>query len=304
VEGKVDIRALLTSYDVSPVPVQYLNVDHPSHSTGVIVQDEKQLSRGWKLDLGLRFDVFANGYSADGHDFLSPRGALLYQRSEWTLKFLYGRSFRDPSNYQLFFSDGIAVEANPNARPETAQTVEIDAERKLGKRMNLQVSAYGYRLRDFLEGVELPNGLIQYQNDDRIRAEGVEIEINGRPASWIEATTSYALQWSRDDTFLENSPKHLAKLRFAMPLGRKFDLSSGMQYQSSRGTLAGNTLPPMYLADFTLTSKHLLRDFDIRAGLRNAFNKRYSDPVELTGADTVPQPGRSFFVELTAHRPN
>ena len=32
---------------------------------------------------------------------------------------------------------------------------------------------------------------------------------------------------------------HLAKLRFAVPLGRKFDLSSGMQYESSRGTLAG-----------------------------------------------------------------
>ena len=37
-------------------------------------------------------------------------------------------------------------------------------ERKLGKRMNLQASAYGYRLHDALEGVYLPDGLLQYQN--------------------------------------------------------------------------------------------------------------------------------------------
>ena len=304
VEGKIDIRALMTDYVVSPVPAQYLNVDHPNRSEGVIVQDEKKLSRGWKLDLGLRFDISSYGISAYGHHFFSPRAALLYQRSEWTVKFLYGRSFRDPSAYQLFFGDGVSAVGNPNARPETANTVEIDVERTLGKRMNLQASTYGYRLRDFLVAVPLPDGLIQYQNDDRIEAEGVELEVNGRPANWLEATASYALQWTRDDTFLENSPQHLAKLRFAMPLGRRFDLSSGMQYQSSRLTLAGDTLPPVYLADFTLTSKHLLRDFDVRLGLRNAFNRSYSDPVDLNPAvDTVPQPGRSFFVEMIAHRP-
>jgi outer membrane receptor for ferrienterochelin and colicins len=301
-EGKIDIRDRMTDYDVSPVPVSYLNVDHPNRSAGAILQAEKNLSRGWKLDLGLRFDISSYGLSAYGHHFFSPRAALLYQRSEWSVKFLYGRSFRNPSVYQLFYSDGLAVLANPEARPETANTVEVDLDRRLGKRMNLQASAYGYRLYNFLEGVELPNGLIQYQNDDRIQAEGVEVEINGRPANRLEATASYALQWTRDDTFLENSPQHLAKLHFAIPLGKKFDLSSGMQYQSSRGTLAGNTLPPVYLADFTLSSKHLLRNFDFRLGLRNAFNRSYSDPVELSGVDTVPQPGRSFFVELIAHR--
>jgi outer membrane receptor protein involved in Fe transport len=76
-----------------------------------------------------------------------------------------------------------------------------------------------------------------------------------------------------------------------------------MQYESSRITVAGNTLTSVYLADFTLTSKRLLPDFDFRLGLRNAFNRRYSDPVDLTpGVDTVPKPGRSFFVELIAHR--
>jgi outer membrane receptor for ferrienterochelin and colicins len=297
-EGDLDIRNFLTDYDVSPVPVEYLKTSHPDRTLALFVQDEKKLSKRWTLDVGLRMDK-----SAYRPDFTSPRVALIYQPAPWTYKFLYGRSFRDPSTFQLFYDDGIADAANPSLRPEWADTVEIDVERKLGKRMNLQTSAYGYELHNFMVGVYLPNGLLQYQNSALIRAAGLEIEINGRPADWLEATASYAVQRARDDSALENSPQHLAKLRFAVPLGRKFDLSSGMQYQSSRWTLAGNSLQPVYLADFTLASKHLLRDLDVRLGIRNAFNLHYSDPIALNPAvDSMAQPGRTFFVELIAHQ--
>ena len=297
-EAKLDIRALLTELDVSPVPIQFLRVNRPDRSLGLVFQDEKKLSKRWKLDLGLRYDM-----SAYGRNFVSPRAALIYQPSQWALKFLYGRSFRNPSDFQLFYGDGLAVMANPSARAETANTVEVDLERKLGKRMNVLASAYGYRLDNFLEGIYLPNGLIQYQNGQPIKADGIELEINGRPTNWLEATVSYAEQRSHDNTILENSPEHLAKLRFAVPLGRKFDLSSGMQYESQRFTLTSNWVKPVYLADFTLTSKHLLRNFDVHLGLRNAFNLKYADPVALTSqVDSIPQPGRSFFVELIAHR--
>jgi outer membrane receptor protein involved in Fe transport len=297
-EGDIDIRSFLTDYDVSPVHVEYLKTSHPDRSLALFIQDEKRLSKRWTLDLGGRFDK--SYYHAD---FVSPRAALIYQGSEWTYKFLYGRSFRNPSAFQLFYGDGIADAANPGLHPEWADTVEVDAERKLGKRMNLQASAYGYELHDFLLGVYLPDGLLQYQNSALIRAKGLELEINGRPTNWLETTVSYAVEQARDDSSLENSPRHLAKLRFAVPLGRKFDLSSSMQYESSRWTLAGNSLKPVYLADFTLTSKHLLPDMDVRLGIRNAFNLSYSDPIALNPAvDSMPQPGRSFFVELIAHR--
>jgi outer membrane receptor protein involved in Fe transport len=298
VESNIDLRAHLTDFDVTPVPAVYLDTSHPDRSVALIFQDEKKLSKRWKLDLGLRVDR-----SDYRRDFASPRAALIYQRSPWTYKFLYGRSFRDPSAFQLFYGDGIADAANPRLRSEWADTLEFDAERRLGKRMNFQASAYGYRLHDFLVGVYTPAGLLQYQNIGAIRAEGIELEVNGRPASWLEATASYALQQTRDDTLLENSPEHLVKLRFAVALGRKFDLSSSMQYESSLFTLASNWLRPLYLADFTVTSKHLLPNFDFRLGIRNAFNRNYSDPIALNPmVDTMQQPGRSVFVELITHR--
>jgi outer membrane receptor protein involved in Fe transport len=297
VEGIVDIRNLQENYDISPMRIQYLHSSNPDQTLALILQDEKKLGKGWKLDLGLRIDK-----SHYRQDHVSPRAALIYQHSEWTYKFLYGRSFRNPSEFQLFYNDGLTGVANPNARPEAADTVEVDIERKLGKRMNVLTSAYGYRLRDFLEGVYLSNGLLQYQNNGNIQAEGLELEFNGRPWNWLEATASYAVQKSHDSAPLENSPEHLAKLRFAVPLGRKLDLSSGMQYESSRETLAANRVTPAYLADFTLTSKHLLSNFDVRLGIRNAFNRNYSDPIALYPiVDSMPQPGRTFFVELITH---
>jgi outer membrane receptor protein involved in Fe transport len=58
----------------------------------------------------------------------------------------------------------------------------------------------------------------------------------------------------------------------------------------------------VYLADFTITSKKLLPNFDVQFGIRNAFNWNYSDPIALNGVvDAMLQPGRSVFVELIAH---
>jgi iron complex outermembrane receptor protein len=267
----------------------------------LFLQDERRLSRHWTLDLGVRFDG-----SAYRRDFVSPRAALIYQPSiNWTYKFLYGRSFRNPTAFDLFYDDGVVGVANPNARPEKVDTVEVDVERRIGKRMNLVSAAYGYRLRDFLVSVYTPGGVAQTQNAGRIHAEGVGLELQFRPAGWLETTASYSLQtadYDPSDQTLPNSPTHLAKLHFAVPLGRKFDFSSGMQYFSSRQTLTDAMLRPVYLADFTLTSKRLLANFDVRAGLRNAFNRNYSDPVALNpSVDSMQQTGRTFFVELMVH---
>lgn len=239
------------------------------------------------------------------HDFFSPRAALIYQPAKpWTFKFLYGRSFRNPSLFELYYGDGLSAVANPALRPETADTVEIDAERKLGKHWNVLAALYGYRLSSFIEGVPVNSGFIEYQNERALHSEGAEIETGGKIASWLETTASYALQRTKDlgdGGWLENSPEHLAKLRFALPVWRKFELSSGMQYTSNRTTLANHRVGGYYLADFTLTSRNWLRNFDFCLGVRNAFNSSYYDPVALI-VDTMQQPGRSIFVELIPHR--
>ncbi len=300
-EAKFDLRNRQSEFDVSPEPLQIMNVDRRDRSFALFAQDERKLSDRWKVNLGIRFD-----FSSYRSSFLSPRAALIYQpTSVWTYKILYGRGFRNPSAFELFFDDGRSGAPNPNARHEGADTLEVDIERRIGRRLNLVAAAYGYKLHQFLLGVYNDAGLLQYLNIGKIRATGLEIEINGRPAAWLSVSASYAIQNSYDydaDGVLENSPNHLAKLRFAVPLGNKFDLSSGMQYYSSRRSFAGVFTTPVYLADFTITSKRLLPNIDVQFGLRNTFNRQYSDPMALNPlVDTMRQPGRSLFVELITH---
>ena len=300
-QSEIDLRAYQGSKDVQPVPMVFINIDKRDKTLAFFVQDEKRLSPHWSLDLGARYDL-----STYRKNFVSPRAALIYQPSEqWSYKFLFGRGFRNPSTFQLFYGDGFTSAANPDLHPESTNTIEIDVERKLGRRMNLVAAGYSYWLNNFIEAAYTSEGLIQSQNLGKVHASGVEIEINGRPFNWLETTASYAFQKSTDydaDGVLENSPDHLAKLRFAIPLGRKFGASSSMQYYNSRRTLGGAWVTPVYLADFTVTSKNLLPYFDIRLGIRNAFNRNYSDPIALTPlVDTLRQSGRTVFVELIAH---
>jgi len=298
-ETEIDLRTFQGAQDVSPVPIVFVDIHHGDKMYGLFVQDERRLSPHLTLDLGVRLDG-----SAYRRSFVSPRAALIYQPSiNWTYKFLYGRSFRNPTAFDLFYDDGVVGLANPNLMPEKVDTVEFDLERRIGKHLNLVTSAYGYKLRDFLVSVYTPSGVAQTQNSGTIHAKGFEAELQARPAGWLEATASYALQFADTDfADLPNSPQHLAKLHFAVPLGRKFSLSSGMQYIGSRDTLAATPLKPVYLADFTVSSRHLLSNFDVRAGLRNAFNRNYSDPVALNPrVDAMQQPGRTLFVELIVH---
>ena len=298
-EAQVDVRTFQGSQDVSPVPLDLVSIHRGDKMYAVFLQDERRLSSRWTLDLGLRLDG-----SAYRQSFISPRAALIYQPSiNWTYKFLYGRSFRNPSVFDLFFEDGLTAVANPNARPERVDTAEVDVEHRIGKRLNLVTAAYGYELHDFLVNVFTASGLGQTQNAGIIHAKGFEMELQARPATWLDATASFSIQAADTDTAnLPNSPQHLAKLHFAVPLGHKFDLSSGMQYYSSRETLAGASVKPVYLADFTISSHRLLPNFDVRSGLRNAFNWNYSDPIALNPAvDSMQQPGRTFFVELIVH---
>ena len=243
--------------------------------------------------------------SAYRRSFVSPRAALIYQPSiNWTYKFLYGRSFRNPTAFSIS-STRTESWAWPirTRRPEKVDTIEVDVERKIGKRLNLVTAAYGYRLAISWRACIPPRGLAQTQNTGQIHAKGFEIELQARPrGGWKRRAATRIQAADTDAANLPNSPHHLAKLHFAVPLGRKFDVSSGMQYFSSRETLAGASLKPVFLADFTVSSTKLLPNFDVRAGLRNAFNRNYSDPVALnSGVDSMQQPGRTFFVELIVH---
>jgi outer membrane receptor protein involved in Fe transport len=305
-DGRFDLRALQqTIYDKED-DGRSLLIDKRDKSLGVFVQDEWDLTRAWKLDLGARLD-----HSAYRHTFVSPRAALIYQPStRVSYKFLYGRAFRNPTAFELFYTDPItATLANPTARPESESTYEFVVERKLTRRLNAVLSAYRYDVSNLLVGEYTAGGEFQYRNAGRDHSLGLEMELNGHPVRWLDMVASLAVQRAvnADHNYpLANSPGQIGKLRLSVPLfTRRLSLASGTQYLASRQTLDGVTLPSLFLTDLTVNTAHVTANFDFQAGVRNLAGNKYADPMALYDAvDTLPVPGRSLFIALTWHSAN
>src|SRR5262249_27710017 len=154
-----------------------------------------------------------------------PRAALIYQPSNRnTFKFLFGRAFRNPSAYEMFFDDGgVSAVRNPGLRPEKANTYEVAYEREWKRRWKTSLSVYRYDLNDVISGTYAPGGLLQYVNTDQVAASGVEGEITGQLFSTIDLLSSFSIQRavSEDRQVLPNSPGQLGKLRLSVPIARR-----------------------------------------------------------------------------------
>lgn len=301
-DGSFEFRNLQHNFLLLPDPGDLLLINKPNRQAAVFVQEELKLARRWKAYLGLRFDASRN-FASD----VSPRLALVYEHSPATTwKFVYGRPFRNASVYEQYFQDGLSLLAAPRLRPETAQTFEVSLERRLKPEWRLILTGYQYRLDDLIQ-VVYPDGGPPgwYENSLRDRAAGGEAELNGNLWKGIEGSASFAFQ--RDSVLtpahdtLPNSPHNLDKVRVGVPMLRgKVFASGALSYMSSRETIAGTLLGSVVLSDFTVTTRHLHPDFDIQAGVRNAFDAGYSVPINLA-VDRMQENGRSVFVKLLWH---
>lgn len=295
-----DLRNLQQTYDVAPEYRSYLDVSARDAWYGLFAQQEWNLSKTWTAYLGVRFDDSKNHRA-----FASPRVALVYRPTPATaLKFLYGRAFRNPSTFEMFYDDdGVSYLRNLSLRPEKAHTFEVSVERKLGPRVELAASAYQYRLAGLIEGTTTESGLFQYQNISRARANGVELEFRSRPAQWLEASASLSVQRARNQTLgqtLVNSPGQIAHFHAAVPLANnRLTLSPALRYVGSRVAAYRGRVPGMFLADATAATHRLHRNFDFVFGVRNLLDRRYSDPLSLEHPTReLPLPGRTAFIKL------
>jgi len=287
-----DVRNIQHDYVLGQEDRPLVHTSQLNRSYGLFAQQEWNVSRNWTIFGGARFDD-----SKDGSPFFSPRVAAIYRPAERSsYKFLYGRAFRDPSTYERYW------EPSPLLEAETIQTIEFVRERNIGQRLNMSTSIYHYRLSGLIEGVPVTEDKLQYRNVRDSRATGIELEVSGRVASWLEAAGGVSVQkasYSRGGE-LPNSPGKLVKARAAMPLLHdRLGLAVACRYGSARRSPYGWETKGAAVADFTATTHRLHRDFDVQFGLRNLLNRKYFDPMsEEHLIEAIPQAGRSVFVKL------
>lgn len=299
-EANWDLRSRLYVYSVSPFYWSDLNADRLNRSGALFAQQEWQLSSRWELYLGGRLDD-SRYYGAS----LTPKVDLIYHPSKTSaIKLLYGRSFRDPTNYEELYNDGFTQVSNPDLRPERMQTFEAIFEKQAGKSWNLSTNVYRYDLNNLITAVLLDDALQQYQNAAAVKSTGVELEAAGKLKWGMKMDASLAMQRSGYGGYGEvavNSPAQVGKFLLEMPLHHdRFTASAALQYMSERRTFAGDDVPPVYLVNVALASRRLTRGVDLQFGIRNLLNRRSWDPVGTNqGVDVVEQQGRCFFGRVT-----
>lgn len=289
----------MKNFDEDPAAV-YNDLKMSSNRKAVYLQDEMLLSEGFILNAGIRYDVF----STVG-ETINPRLALIYApQPETAVKLIYGTAFRAPNTYEMYAS-GYFAKANLNLQPEEITTYEAIIEHQLQSDLRLSASLYRNDIHNLINQViDSADGFAVFQNIGRVRTSGAEAEAEKIWSSQHRLRVSYTWQETIDQVtgqILENSPRHLASLHYAVPL---FDeaLQSGirLQYVGSRKTLADSRVGGYTLTHLNFLTHKLLKGTELSAGIYNLFDHRYADPGRPEHTqDTITQDGRSVRVKLT-----
>jgi len=259
---------------------------------GVFLQDDASVSERVALHLGARYDDYL---SFGGN--VSPRfGLIVSPRPGTALKALLGRSFRAPSIFELHYGNG----ANPDLDPEKIVTGELILEHTTPAGLRFTAGLFRNQISDL---ISLGPGPL-FVNIDGIVSKGIETELERSWKNGVRVNFNYAFQdTTRDDgTRFDNSPHHLAKLRFDLPFfDPKLFLGTEVHYTSRRGTLAGNEVGGFTLLNLTFLRKNLVRGLDLSAGFYNVLNRTYYDPAASMSAtlqDAIEQNGRNVRLKL------
>jgi outer membrane receptor for ferrienterochelin and colicins len=285
------------NYDLEPY---VSNLDHrqDSRTFGLYTQAEVRVTSQVSLNGGLRYD---RHYGSFGRTTNPRIGAIFNPRPGTTFKALYGQAFRGPNAYErTYYSDQALA---PPLGPEKIRTSELAWQQLLGRHYRVGLSAYRYRVYGLIDQATTPVGELYFQNLERVRAQGAEIELEGKwPGGWF-ARASYALQHAEDAAglVLTNSPRHLAKLNAQIPVaGERLAAGIEVQYHGSATTLARRRAPDFLLTHLTLLSRGWRSGWEISGSVYNVFDEQYGYP----GAgdhlqDILPQDGRTFRLKVS-----
>lgn len=286
--------------DIDPY-YEYIDDKRDSKVWALFAQDEFRICDNLLLNAGLRYDH----YDTFGGT-TNPRLALIYQPvSATTIKLLYGRAFRAPNVYELYYDDGgVSQKGNPDLDPETIESYDAVVEHYFNKNLKATIDGFYYTMDDLIDQQTTADGLLKFSNTDGMEARGVELELDGIWENSWQGSISYTYTDAEDkdtDKTLTNSPKHLAKFNLIAPLVRE-KLFAGLevQYTSGRKTLAGNTAHDFFITNLTLFSPRILKGLEVSGSIYNLFNQKYSVPgAGEHRQDTIEQDGTTFRIKMT-----
>jgi iron complex outermembrane receptor protein len=294
-----NLRQDQENFDVEP-PALYLQVPTESSQWALFAQDEVELGADWSASAGVRLDH----YETFG-ETLNPRISVIWGAARpSTIKLLYGRAFRAPNAYELYYADAVTTKSNLQLQPETIETIEGRFEHRFREHYRFGASAYRFRIDDLINQVEDPeDGLMVFQNLDRAEGTGVEVELAFAFSGGFEGRFGWAFQDAEDratGSELSNAPDHLGNASLWAPIvGERLGAGVGVRYVGSRNTPSGGEVGSSTVVDLNLLAKRVVGGLDVSVSAFNLLDEGYADPVgpDVPG-EIVVQDGRSFRLSL------
>ncbi len=148
------------------------------------------------------------------------------------------------------------------------------------------------------------NSLLVFNNTGKVKAKGMEFEMEWVSDGGYKARASYALQDAineTDHTKLVNSPTHMIKANVTIPVWTD-KLFAGIeeQFMSTRRTLLGAETGDVYQTNLTIFSQKIIKNLEFSGSVYNLFNKKYGDPGSGDQTpDIIQQDGREYRLKLT-----
>ena len=271
-------------------------ISAPGTNLGLYVQDEVRV-RPWLLaTIGGRVDRIP-GFGL----YATPRvGLVLLPREQTALKLVYGRAFRAPNAYELYYYT--SVDAGAPLAPEQMRSSEFVWEESLSPHVKAVVTAFAFTATHIIEPRtnREETEILDFENRTALHGVGLEAELEARLPNGITGRVSHTYSRLHDQTTgqkVSNSPGQLSKLGVQVPIAWLF-LSVEGQYVGKRLTLDGGSIPGFFAPNVTLTSP-LGKRVGFAVSVYNAFNQSYSDPggPEHVQASIL-QDGRTVMARL------
>ncbi len=253
--------------------------DNPPKIFSVFIQNDYQIFSDFSFLTGLRYD-----YNTDKKDFLSPRLSLIYNPGTHnTFKFIYGRAFRAPSMYEVYYEDTqTGLIRNPDLIPEDIITAELIYEQKISDYLFGSFSLFYNEINNLIDTKFDPSaGTLKIVNSSKVTASGADAEITARLESNFSFQFKYSYQYARLDQtgeWLTNSPIHLIKTGLSIPITGLGQLTFELLFDSKRKSVRNLTGNDISLLSATFFSEQFWNNFRIVIKAHNLLDAAYYHP--------------------------
>lgn len=296
-------------------------------SFSAYVMDEHKFSDRWTATAGLRYDKWSTdgrillpnkteaiNYNESTYDNWSPSLSVMYKpEADSSVYLSWGKAFEAPSLYRMYsssYSSNVYNIANPNLKPQKAETFELGYKKDLNNKSAIGVSVYDTKYKGLLYKKSLGEvdgmNATCYQNAGEAEAKGFELELNHN----FDDKWSAFLNYTYQNPVIKKALNATEKNKYVTAIPKEV-FRAGVTYSDDKwsGMLTGEYISKRFSkTDNSDTVNGVYGSYDpyfiMNMDISYSFNKNYTLTASVNNIldrdffNYYYQPGRTYSVEL------